>query len=187
MKGRGGAARSQLVDAWREAVGVRARPLSRGFSKRLEGRWSQERGGAKGGAPHYKPRTRVGTRSLFWSWSWLRISSSSLALPLRSSALAVVEAESFIVLVLCSRLGERPVHGGTDGGRGSAGGVVDLRVWARSAGEGSQTARGVGARRDHADGRGREDSTVPKGSHYFLFGFLYGCCGAVSCKVELCK
>ena len=88
----------------------------------------------------------------------------------------------FLVLVLRSRFGERPVHGGTDGRRGSAGCVVDLRVWTRSAGEGSQAARGVGARRDHTDGRGREDSTVPKGSPYFIFGFLYGCCGAVSCK-----
>ena len=107
----------------------------------------------------------------------LSLSSSSLALPLplRSSALAVVEAESFLVLVLRSRLGGPPVHGGTDGRRGSAGGVVDLRVWARSAGEGSQTARGVGARRDHTDGRGREDSTVPKGSRdsfSFSLGFL---------------
>ena len=128
----------------------------------------------KGGAPRYKPRTRVGGAGPGFV--------SLLPLPLRSSALAVLEAGSFVILVQRSRLGERPVQGGTDGGRGSAGGVVDLRVWTRSAGEGSQAARGVGPRRDHADGRGREDSTVPKGSPYFIFGFLYGCCGAVSCK-----
>ena len=50
------------------------------------------------------------------------------------------------------------------GRHGSDGGVVDLHVRARSAGEGSRATEGVGARRDHADSRGREDSTDPKGS-----------------------
>ena len=179
-----------------------ARPPSRAFWKRLEGRWSQERGGAmggaKGGAPLHKGRTRVGRAlllpvgslslfsrpgpgfaSLLPRWLFLFLFARLLWQFWRLSL------SSFVVLR--SRFGGRPVQGGTDGGRGSAGGVVDLRVWARSAGVGSQTARGVGARRDDADSRGREDLTVPKGSHYFLFGFLYGCCGAVSCKVELCK
>ena len=62
----------------------------------------------------------------------------------------------FLVLVLRSRFGERPVHGGTDGRRGSAGGVVDLRARTRSAGEGSPAAWEAGPRRDQADGRGRE-------------------------------
>ena len=78
--------------------------------------------------------------------------SLSSSWPSSSSRFPVVLV---LVLGLRSRLGERPVQGGTDGRRGSAGCVVDLRVRARSAGEGSPTARGVGARRDHADGRGR--------------------------------
>ena len=57
VMGRGEAARSRLVDARREAVGVEERPFSRDFSKSLEGRWSQKRGGAKGGAPSYLRRT----------------------------------------------------------------------------------------------------------------------------------
>ena len=48
--------------------------------------------------------------------------------------------------------------GGTDGRHGSAGCGEDLHVWASSAGEGSPATEGVGARRDHADGHGREDS-----------------------------
>ena len=83
--------------------------------------------------------------------------------------------------------GERPVKGGTDGRRGSAGCVVDLRVRTRSAGEGPPAVREVGARRDHADGRGREPRRPQKGSPYFSFGFLYVCCGAVSNKLELPK
>ena len=84
---------------------MRARPLSRGFSKLLEGRWSRERGGApggaKGGAPLHKGRTRTG-RALLPLGS---LSSSSLALPLplRSSALAVLEAESFSSFWSCAR------------------------------------------------------------------------------------
>ena len=46
-------------------------------------------------------------------------------------------------------------RGGTDGRRGSTCHVEDPRVQTRSAGEGSPAARGVGARRDQADGRGR--------------------------------
>ena len=46
--------------------------------------------------------------------------------------------------VLRSRLGERPVKGGTDGRRGSAGCVVDLRVRTRSAGEGSRPRKESG-------------------------------------------
>ena len=55
--------------------------------------------------------------------------------------------------------------------------VVDLRVRTKGAGEGSPAALEVGARRDHAGGRGREDSTVHKGSHFssFIFGLLYVC------------
>ena len=89
--------------------------------------------------------------------------------------------------VLCSRLGERPVKGGMDGRCGSAGCVVDLRVRTRSAGEGSPAVREVGARRDHADGRGRGTHRPQKGSPFFSFGFLYVCCGAVSNKLELPK
>ena len=133
-------------------------------------------GGAKGGAPLHKGRTRAGRALLPLGSFLLDLSLFFLAGSSSSSSLAVVEAEFFPrSLVLRSRLGGRPVHGGTDGRRGSAGGVVDLHVWARSAGEGSQTARGVGARRDHADGRGREDSMVPKGSRdsfSFSLGFL---------------
>ena len=44
------------MDARREAVGVEERPL-RDFSKSLKERWSQKRGGAKGGAPSYLRRT----------------------------------------------------------------------------------------------------------------------------------
>ena len=51
------AARSRLVDTRCEAVGVEKRPFSGNFSKRLEGRWSPKRGGAKGGAPSYLRRT----------------------------------------------------------------------------------------------------------------------------------
>ena len=57
VTGRGEAARSRLVDARREAVGGEERPFSRDFSKSLEERWSQKRGGAKGGAPSYTRRT----------------------------------------------------------------------------------------------------------------------------------
>ena len=89
--------------------------------------------------------------------------------------------------VLRSRLGERPVNGGTDVRRGSAGCVVDLRVRTRSAGEGSPAAREVGASRDHTDGRRRGTRRPQKGSPYFSFGFLYACCGAVSDKLELPK
>ena len=89
--------------------------------------------------------------------------------------------------VLHSRLGEWPVKGGTDGRCGSAGCVVDLRVRTRSAGEGSPAVREVGARRDHADGRGRGTHWPQKGSPFFSFGFLYACCGAVSNKLELPK
>ena len=46
-----------MVDARREAVGGEERPFSRDFSKSLEERWSQKRGGAKGGAPSYIRRT----------------------------------------------------------------------------------------------------------------------------------
>ena len=131
----------------------------------------------KGGAPRYKPRTRAaGALFLFLVLLFLFLFLFARLL-LQSWRLRL-----FVVLVLRSRLGKQPDQGGTDGRRGSAGCVVDLRVWTRSAGEGSPAARGGGARRDHADGRGREDSTVPKGSPYFLFGFLSGCCGAVSCK-----
>ena len=45
-----------MVDAWCDAVGSEERPL---FGKLLEGRWSQKRGGAKGGAPTYKGQTRA--------------------------------------------------------------------------------------------------------------------------------
>jgi len=76
VKGRGGAARSRLVDARREAVGVRARPPSRGFSKRLEGRRSREWGGAMGGAPRCEGRSpgleradRMQGSPLFSLWS----------------------------------------------------------------------------------------------------------------------
>ena len=62
--------------------------------------------------------------------------------------------------------------------------VVDLRVRTRGAGEGSPAAWEAGTKRDHADGRGEEDSTVHQGSHFssFLFGLLYACCGALSVK-----
>ena len=53
-----------MVDAWCDAVRVEERPFSRGFSKRLEGRWSRKRGGAKGGAPRYLRRTAREARSL---------------------------------------------------------------------------------------------------------------------------
>ena len=46
-----------MVDARREAVGVEECPFLRDFSKSLEERWSQKRGGAKGGAPSYIRRT----------------------------------------------------------------------------------------------------------------------------------
>ena len=46
-----------MVDARREAVGGEERPFSRDFSKSLEERWSQKRGGAKGGALSYIRRT----------------------------------------------------------------------------------------------------------------------------------
>jgi len=79
-------------------------------------------------------------------------------------------------------------RGGTDGRRGSAGCGEDLRVWARSAGEGSPAAKGVGARRDHADGRGREDSPAnTKGSRDSLsfFGVCVNVCGRrLSIKVK---
>ena len=62
--------------------------------------------------------------------------------------------------------------------------VVDLRVRTRGAGEGLPAAWEAGARRDHADGRGREDSTVHEGSHFFsfLFGLLYVCLWRQSVK-----
>ena len=63
--GRGGrAAPSPLVEARREAVGVGARPLSRAFWKRLEGRWSREHGEGRSPALQKAKRTRGSTGSL---------------------------------------------------------------------------------------------------------------------------
>ena len=73
-----------------------------------------------------------------------------------------------------------------DGRRSRAGGVVDLRVRTRGAGEGSPDAWEAGTRRDHADGRGRGTRRPLKGG-LFLSLFLYACCGAVSCEVNLLK
>ena len=98
----------------------------------------------KGGAPRYKPRTQAGRSLFLFLFLFARLLLQSWKL-----SLFVVLV---LVLVLRSRLGERPVQGGTDGRLSSTGCVVDLRVWTRSAGEGSPAARGVGARRDHADG-----------------------------------
>ena len=47
-----------MVDMRSEALGVEKLPFSRNFSKRLEGGWSQKRGGAKGGAPGNIRQTR---------------------------------------------------------------------------------------------------------------------------------
>ena len=68
VTGRGEATRTRLVDARREAVGVEERPFSRDFSKSLEERWSQKRGGAEGGAPSYTRRTAMSLALFFFSF-----------------------------------------------------------------------------------------------------------------------
>ena len=73
---------------------------------------------------------------------------------------------------------EWPVGGDADGRRSSAGGLVDLRVRTRGAGEGSPTTWEAGTRRDHTVGRGRGTRRPLKGGLLLLF--LYACCGAVS-------
>ena len=88
VTGRGEATRSRLVDTRREAVGVEERPFSRDFSKGLEERWSQKRGGAKGGAPRYIRRTATSLAPLLRRRSWsgafftLRLGVSFALVPL---------------------------------------------------------------------------------------------------------
>ena len=82
----GRAARSPLVETRREAVRVGARPPSRAFWKRLEGRWSRERGGATGRAPRGEGRSpalqKADTREAPSSSAALLLDSALLVLQL---------------------------------------------------------------------------------------------------------
>ena len=73
---------------------------------------------------------------------------------------------------LRSRPCERPVGGDADRRRSRAGGVVDLRVRTRGAGEGSPAAWEAGTRSDHADGRGRGTRRPLKGGLFLVFGCM---------------
>ena len=165
--------------------GLPPSPARSGVEGKRERR-GQKRGGAWGGAPRYKRRT---VRTFKSSCRRERVLPSCPCL-----RLGWLSSSSLAWLLCCWSVEEvlrsRPVKGGTDGRRGSAGCVVDLRVRTRSAGEGSPAEREVGARRDHADGRGRGTHQSQKGSPFsstYFFGFLYACCGAVSNKIELPK
>ena len=151
---------------------MRARPLSRGFSKRLEGRWSRERGGAKGGAPLHKGRTRAGHALVPLGFS---LSSSSLALPLhlRSSALAVLEAESFPRFgpVLAAWRAAWPRrHGRETQQRRLCGGPARLDEECRRGFTGRERSRGQARPRRRSWERGLDG---PEGKSLFSFS---GCC-----------
>ena len=137
-------------------VGERARPLSRGFSKRLEGRWSRERDGAKGGAPRYKGRTACEARAVS-RWSMFSL-LSFLAWFMRSwSCERPVCWKRGWKAQLCRLCG------------------VDQRVWTRSAGESSpatREARKPGASTLAVVGAGRHDSTTTKGGAGNLHGLV---------------
>ena len=78
-----------MADERCDAAREEERPPSRLFWKHLEGRWSQERGGARGGAPPYKSRDKAardwfssvlvgsGRRIATGRRTWLRSRSSS--------------------------------------------------------------------------------------------------------------
>ena len=132
-------------------------------------RWSRERGGAmggaRGGAPPYKRTdTRRGARSVLGSQQ-LSSRCFLLLLVARSSPSSWPSSGFRLPRWLWWMHGREMRQCRWCGGPAR---------WARSAGEGSRATRGVGARCDHADGRGRENSTDPQGSRdsFIFFGVL---------------
>ena len=158
-----------MVDARREAVGVRARPLSRDFSKRLEGGGAEngaerraEPRAVKGGAPRYKGRTEREARpSRSWSrWRWSPLGASLPSSWFMLAPVSPVVQFFFSSLGSCARgPASGLLVGDADGRRSSAGCVVDLRVRMR-----------------------RVPERVRRPLKGGLSLLLYGCCGAVSHK-----
>ena len=184
---------------------MRARPPSRAFWKRLEGRWSKERGGAtggaKGGAQLHKGRTRIGRGVLrllpLLQLRPLAVASTSCGfdlwqlLPLFGFFVSVPCFFSFgsfsfwISLFSCWFWScARGLAGGlsTEARTEDAEAPVLWRICAFGRGVPERARRpqeesGPGATTPTVVGGGLDG---PKGSHHFLFGVLYGCCGAAS-------
>ena len=152
---------------------MRAHPPSRAFWKRLEGRWSRERGGATGGAPRGEGRSpalqkanrrearplskrlevslspKVHALSLVHerSFSWRSPCASCSSIPFLSLGTALMALRGLLV-------------GDADGRRRSAACGGPARPDEESAGEGSPAT---------------------KGRSFLFLLFLYAWCGAV-CK-----